>query len=163
TPYARFMNVAEALEVHIRKMIAERRPHAAGRRDVLSLLIAARDDQGESMSEEELVGQAAVLFIAGHETTANTLAWTLVLLAQHALVLAELEAELDDTLKGQPPSVEQLKSLLRLDQVVKESMRVFPASSILFFRRAQEDVELAGTRFPAKSTFLLSTLVTHRD
>jgi cytochrome P450 len=163
TPYAKFMNVAEALEEHIRKMIADRRANAAGRRDVLSLLIAARDEDGSQMSEGELIGQAAVLFIAGHETTTNTLAWTLFLLAQHPLVLADLEAELDDVLKGEAPSVEQLKSLPKLDAVVKESMRVFPASSILFFRRAQADVEVAGTLFPAKSTFLLSTLVTHRD
>src|SRR5581483_9777861 len=136
---------------------------ASGRRDVLSLLIAARDEDGSSMTEEELVGQAAVLFIAGHETTANTLAWTLFLLAQHPGVLLDLESELDAVLKGAPPSVEQLKALPLLDRVIKESQRIFPASAILFFRRAQAEVELGGTKFPAKSTFLLSSLLTHRD
>jgi cytochrome P450 len=163
TPYARFMDTAEALEARIRTMITERRGNAAGRRDVLSLLVSARDEDGSTMSEEELIGQAAVLFIAGHETTANTLAWTLFLLSQHPAVLAALEDELDGALKGAPPTVDDLKSLALLDRVVKESMRIFPAAAILFFRRATADVELGGAKFPANSTFLLSSAMAHRD
>lgn len=162
SPYARFLSVSDRFEARLKRLIEERRASPGGR-DVLSLLIGARDDEAGKLSDAELLGQTAVLFVAAHETTANTLTWTLLLLSQHPRVLAELEEELQSTLQGAAPTLEQVAALPRLDAVVKESMRLLPATGLLFFRRAQEPVSLGGLELPAGATFLISTLVAHRD
>ncbi|HYV49475.1 MAG TPA: cytochrome P450 [Myxococcaceae bacterium] len=156
TPYARFMSVSERLEARIHRLIAERRASPGGQ-DVLSLLIAARDDEAGQLSEAELVGQTGVLFVASYETTANTLAWTLLLLAQHPRVLAELEEEV----RSAP--LEQAPSLPLLDAVVKESQRLLPAVALLFFRRSQEPFSLGGLDLPAGTSVVVTPLVAHRD
>ena len=156
TPYARFMTVSERLVARIQRLIAERRASPGGK-DVLSLMIAARDEEAGQLSEAELLGQTSVLFVASYETTANTLAWTLLLLAQHPRVLAELEEEV----RSAP--LEQAPSLPLLDAVVKESQRLLPAIASLFFRRAQEPFSLSGLDFPAGASFLVTPLVAHRD
>lgn len=156
TPYARFMTVSERLEARIRRLIDERRA-APGGKDVLSLMISARDEEAGQLSDAELLGQTAVLFMASYETTANTLAWTLLLLAQHPRVLAELEEEV----RSAP--LEQAPALPLLDAVVKESQRLLPAVAALFFRRAQEPFSLGGLEFPARASFLVTPLVAHRD
>jgi cytochrome P450 len=126
--YHQLLEEAEALETLIREMIAYRRTLAVGN-DVLSLLIRARDEAGMGMTDAELIGQAAVLFGAAHLTTANTLTWTLFLLAQHPKVAEALCAELTGVLGGAAPTVEQQEQLPLLDRVIKESMRVLPASA----------------------------------
>jgi cytochrome P450 len=163
TPYARFLTTAERLEKRLTRLIAERRSNAAGKRDVLSLMVAARDDDGASFSDRDLLGHAAVLFVAAHETTANTLAWTLLLLATHPEVRASLEDELHAVLRGAPPTTDDLDRMPLLDAVVRESMRLLPASAIMFFRRASGSFQLNGVDMPPKSTILLSSLVTQRD
>jgi cytochrome P450 len=162
TPYARFLDTAEDLERRMRALIAERRSKPGGD-DVLSLLVRAHDEEsGASLTDAELVGHASVLFIAGHETTAFTLAWTLFLLAQHPAVMRDVADEIDGVLGGASPTVDRLADLPRLDRVVKESMRLLPATAILFFRRATEPFTLDGHAFPAGPILVLSALATHR-
>jgi cytochrome P450 len=156
TPYARFMDLAERFEARLKRLIEERRATPGGK-DVLSLMIAARDDEAGKLSDVELLGQTAVLFVAAYETTANTLSWTLLLLAQHPRVLAELEEEV----RSAP--LEQAAELPLLDAVVKESQRLLPAVASLFFRRAQAPFTLGGLELPAGSSFVVSPLVAHRD
>ena len=76
------------------------------------------------MTDKDLIGQAAVLFAASYENVGNSLTWTLFLLAQHPRVLARLQEELEQTLKGEAPTSAQLDHLPFLDAVIKESMRV---------------------------------------
>ena len=111
--------------------------------DVLSLLIRAHDDEGVGLTDEELIGQAAVLFAAAHLTTANTLTWTLFLLAQHPQVAQALYDELTGALGGNPPTLEQLERLPMLDRVVKESMR--SAARIELLAADQRRAGRAGT------------------
>jgi cytochrome P450 len=105
----------------------------------------------------------AVLLIAAHETSSHTLSWTLLLLSQHPEVLGALLAELDAKLGGSAPTLEQLGQLPVLDSVVKESMRLLPATPFLFFRRATGSFELGPYTLPEKAVVLLSPLVTHRE
>ncbi len=162
TPYRRTLRVAEVLEERLRRLIAQKRAQPAGSRDVLSMLIQAHDEQDGRFSDEELLGAANVLFIAGHETTAYTLTWTLFLLSQHPRVLADVLDEVSGELRGAAPTVEQVPRLVLLDRVVKESMRLLPASVMLFFRFATEPFQLGGLELQKGTGLLLSPLVTHR-
>src|SRR5438105_6972335 len=93
TPYHHALRLAEQLETSIRSFIVQKRaqPDAT---DVLAALIHAHDEDGAKLSDDELVGHTFTLFIAGYETTANTLTWTIFLLGQHPTVFADLLDEL---------------------------------------------------------------------
>jgi cytochrome P450 len=161
-PYERFMHTSEQFEAELREVIARRRERPSDR-DVISALLRAHDEDGSTFTDAELVGQAAVLFIAGHETTSFTLSWTLFLLSQHPRVHAALLDELHGVLRGAPPSPEQFARLPLLDAVIKESQRLMPATPYLFLRRSTAPFELGGHALPAGVTLLLSPLVTHRS
>ncbi len=158
--YGRLLEEAVELEKLIRQMIALRRSSPVPSTDVLSLLLHARDEDGAGMTEDELIGQAAVLFGAAHLTTAHSLTWTLFLLAQHPRIAADLVRELSGLLHGAPPTVEQLEQLPLLDRVIKESMRVLPASSYSQ-RITARPVELGPFRLPANVPVIFSQFITH--
>jgi len=126
----------------------------------MSLLIRAHDEFGDRLSDDELIGQAAILFGAAHLTTANTLTWTLFLLAQHPHIAQELHGELSAVLHGESPTVQQLEQLQVLDRVVKESMRVLPASSYSQ-RLAVSPVELGPLRLDRGAIVVFSQFITH--
>jgi cytochrome P450 len=129
---------------------------------MLSMLIAARDEDGSALDEDDLVGHTGVIFGAGHETSTNALAWTLFLLAEHPEVASELVKELTDLLHGDAPTVDQLPKLPLLDAVVKESMRLLPPVP-LHPRIVAEDTELAGHFLPAHTELFLSIFHMHHD
>jgi cytochrome P450 len=158
--YDQLLKLAETLERQIVAMIEHRRSSSADGKDVMSLLIRAHDEFGDRLSDDELIGQAAILFGAAHLTTANTLTWTLFLLAQHPREAAELHRELSAILQGKPPTVQQLEQLQVLDRVVKESMRVLPASSYSQ-RLAVSPVELGPLRLDRGAIIVFSQFITH--
>ncbi|KFA93180.1 cytochrome P450 [Archangium violaceum] len=160
-PYRRVMRISERGEAAIRDLIARKRREGGGGNDVLSLLLEARDEDGGSLSDEELVGHITILFIAGHETTANALTWTLFLLDQHPEVHAALVDELQGTLRGEAPALEQLERLPLLDRVIKESMRLLPPVP-LSQRVAAAPFEMGGYSFDAGTELIYSPYVTHR-
>jgi cytochrome P450 len=161
SPQRRFLRLCDDLERRLRHMIAERRARPEGRRDALSILTAANDEDGAWLPDAMLVGLANELFIAGHETTASTLAWTLFLLDRHPRVRDDLFDELASVLGGQAPSLEQLDALPMLDAVVKESMRLLPAAPFFFFRQNTNDVRLGPYDLPAGAALIVSPLITH--
>jgi cytochrome P450 len=159
--YSELLKLAEELETQIRAMIQLRRNSTSLGNDVLSLLIRARDESGTGMTDAELIGQAAVLFGAAHLTTANTLTWTLFLLAQHPEIGSALFDELTGVLQGGPPTLEQLEQLPLLDRVIKESMRVLPASS--YSQRVNvEPVQLGPFHLTGPTPIIFSPLISHR-
>jgi cytochrome P450 len=125
------------------------------------MLLAARDEDGSALDEDELVGHTGVIFAAGHETSTNALAWTLLLLSQHPDVARDLDDELA-TLGGAPPTVEDLSRLTLLDGVVKESMRLLPPVP-LHPRVVAKPSEIGGYSFPAGSEVFLSIFHMHHD
>ena len=163
SPYSRWMKDGASYERLLRRLVADRRAHPDDRRDVLSTLIRARDEDGSGLGEDDLVAHAAVLLTASHETTANTIAWTLLLLAAHPRVYADLSDELSAALHGAAPTVDDLARLPLLDRVVKESQRLLPATCIFFFRAAQEPFALGGYDLPAGTRLLASPFVAHRS
>jgi cytochrome P450 len=159
-PYWRFLNLTREIDRETQAILHDRRKRAPGA-DMLSMLLAARDEDGSALDEDELVGHTGVIFAAGHETSTNALAWTLLLLAQHPEVLRDLDDELA-TLHGAPPSVDDLAKLGLLDGVVKESMRLLPPVP-LHPRIVAKDSELGGHTLPAGSEVFLSIFHMHHD
>lgn len=164
TPTNRRTRQAVAVvDARIQQIIAQRRAHPADQGDLLSMLLLAKDEEtGAYMNDQQVRDEAMTLFIAGHETTANALAWTLYLLAQHPDVSAKLVAELDTVLAGRSATMQDLRQLTYTDQVVKESMRLYPPAWI-FARLAIEDVTLGGYPVEKGSVVMVSSYALHRD
>jgi cytochrome P450 len=161
SPYTRFLRACERLVGRVEQLIVERRSGEPGD-DMLSALIESFAADG-GRSDDELLGQTAMLLIAGHETTAHTLAWTLFLLAQHPAIQAELVEEIDAAQLDERPDVEAVLALPLLDRVLRESMRLLPTVPLLFFRRSTDPFTLGDHQLPVGATVVLSPLVTHRD
>ncbi len=143
-------------------MIARRREADQPGDDLLGLLLQARDEEGQGMSDHQLRDEVLTLFLAGHETTANALTWTLYLLGEHPEAMARLQAELDRVLDGRPPRPEDLPELTYTRQVLTESMRLYPPAWMIG-RRATSDLVLGGYGIPRGATILMSQWVVHRD
>jgi cytochrome P450 len=154
------LRISEQLDAFIRATIARKREQQDAT-DVLAALIQAHDEDGTKLSDDELVGHAFTLFAAGHETTSNALTWTLFLLSQHPRVFADLLDELEGTLHGNAPTIEQLGHLPLLDGVVKESLRLLPPASI-GIRVTSASCELGGFTLPKGASIIYSEFVTHR-
>jgi cytochrome P450 len=143
-------------------MIAERRKDGQDRGDLLSMLMAARDEEtGEGMTDRQLRDEVMTIFLAGHETTANALSWTFYLLSLHPEIEARLREELDQVLGGRPPRMEDLPKLPYVDQVLKEAMRLYPPVWMIARRSIDEDV-LGGFKIPAGTFVFMSPYLTHR-
>jgi cytochrome P450 len=146
----------------IYRFIEERRAAGNDNGDLLSMLLAARDDDGSRMTDRQLRDEAITIFLAGHETTANALSWTWMLLAQNPNVEAKLHEELDRVLGGRAPTVEDLPNLRYTGLVVTESMRLYPPAWGMA-RIAIEDTEIAGYSIPKGCGVSLAQWVVHRD
>ena len=132
-------------------LIAERRadPHVGSREDVLSMLIGARDENGEPMTDRELRDELITLLLAGHETTATALAWAVELLLTHPASLAALRADLDSG------------SEEYLGAVIQETMRLRPPIP-LFDRMVCEPIEVLGYRIPVGTVMACNIVGAHR-
>jgi cytochrome P450 len=158
----RYRRGVRRLEGLVFRILAERRADPRDRGDLLSMLMAARDDDGNAMSDGQLRDELITIFLAGHETTAIALSWTLHLLAQHPLVRDRLVKELFDQLDRRPATVDDLPNLPFADAVVKEAIRLYPPAYVLG-REAVGDCEIGGWRIPAGATVFMSPWVMHRD
>jgi cytochrome P450 len=165
-PFRRMMASAEGLERNIRSLIQHRREAAGGDRaagrDALSILVEAHDEDGSRLTDDELIGHTTALFVAGHETTASALTWTLFLLDRHPRVLDALLDELEGELHGDQPTVEQMSRLPLLDGVINESLRLFPPG-LWFLRVPTEPVRFGQYEVGEHTRILWTPVVTHRD
>lgn len=157
--YDELLDLAEQLEVDVRRLIDVRRPHAREGKDVLSLLIQAHDEAG-AISEDELVGHVALMFGAAHLTTAHTLTWTLLMLAQHPSVMRPLVNEARELVPGDVPAPEVVQGLPLCDRVIRESMRIMPASCYLH-RTTVEPTELGPFQLNVGTPVVFSQFMTH--
>lgn len=160
-PWHRYLNLVAEYEQAMKALLASKRERGCDDPDVLSMLMQVSDEETqEKLSEEELLGHVGVIFIAGHETSANALTWTLFLLSQHPQIMADLLDELDAVLKGDAPTLEQLKSLPLLERVIKESMRVL-APVPWNGRVTAKPTELGGYSLPKGTEVFVSISQTH--
>jgi len=150
------------IEKVLYRIIAEKRASGRDAGDLLSMLLAAQDEDGSRMTDKQLRDEAITLFLAGHETTANTLSWTWWLLAQNPAVEARLHEELWSVLGGRAPSLDDLPKLTYTNHVITESMRLYPPAWGTA-RTAIEDHEIAGYTVPRGSGVSFAQWTVHRD
>jgi cytochrome P450 len=152
------------LDSLVYRIIEERRSQANSnhRNDLLSLLMSAMDEDGTQMSPRQLRDETMTLFLAGHETTAQALAWTWYLLSQNSAAEARLHEELRTVLNGRSPEPGDLRNLPYLDALLHEVLRLYPPAYVTA-RTSIEPSQIGGYDFPAGSTMLMSQWVMHHD
>jgi cytochrome P450 len=161
----RFRRAQRHLSATITDLIARRRAEGVDHGDLLSMLLAAEDAENpqKRLTDAEVRDQALTLFLAGHETTANALAWTWHLLSLHEPVRQRLKAEIDAVLG--PDRLPELEDVARLPftrAVFSEAMRLFPAVWVVG-RRALEDVTIGEYEIPRGTIVVMSQYIVHRD
>lgn len=130
--------------------------------DLLQRLIEARDpESGRSMGESQLVDNLLTFYLAGHETTAKALTWTLYLLARHADWARRLEAEIERVTGGGPIAAGHLERLVLVQQVIQESMRLYPPVPIMS-RQCVADTTIAGHDVTTGASVLIPIWCIHR-
>jgi cytochrome P450 len=164
-PAWRFKNARARLDQTVYRLIAKRRASGATGSDLLSLMVAARDVDGDNagMTDEQIRDEAMTLLLAGHETTANALTWTLYLLSGDPAIEARLHREVD-AIGDRLPGAADLPHLPYTRAVIAESMRLFPPA-YLIGRRALEDYAVPGTDYllPRRTVVFVSQYLLHRD
>ncbi|HFE46294.1 MAG TPA: cytochrome P450 [Nannocystis exedens] len=143
-------------------IIRERREGGSTGSDLLSLLLRAQDEDGTRMSDRQLRDECMTLFLAGHETTALNLSYTLFLLAMRPDLQEALAAEVGDVLGDRSPTFDDVQSLVACQRVIKESMRLYPPAWSIG-RRAIEDVEIGGFPLPKGTEVALFMWALHRN
>jgi cytochrome P450 len=167
-PTTKNRELKEALAVFdgiVTHMLEERRSGRASpatKGDVLSMLMAARDEEtGEGMSDRQLRDEALTMIIGGHETTATVLTWTFYLLSLNPAVERRLRAHVREVLGDRDPTADDLQKLGYVTQVIQESMRLYPPAWVMEREALAED-QLGGYRIPAGATVAVSSYVFHR-
>ncbi|MEV6233536.1 cytochrome P450 [Saccharopolyspora shandongensis] len=142
--------------------VTEYRRSGVDHADVLSALLAARDDNGRALAESEIRDQVVTLLLGATETSATTLSWALHLLAAHPDVLEQVHAETDAVLGGRVAEAEDLPALELTNRVITETLRLYPPGWI-FTRIVTADAELAGQPLPAGTIVIYSPYLIHRS
>jgi len=161
----RFVRAKERLDATIYRMIEERRRSGENQGDLLSMLMHARDEEGDGagMTDKQIRDEALTIFLAGHETTANAMTWTWYLLSENPDVEARLHAEIDSVLAaGRPPTFEDVAQLRYTEMVLAESMRLYPPAWAIG-RLSINEHEIAGYTMPPRSLVLVSPYVIQHD
>lgn len=160
TTYSKALKARDFLLNHIEEEIKEREKNPS--QDVLSLLIQTRDEEGNSLSREEIKVQALLMLFAGHETTTSMLTSLCMALAQHPDVLALAKAEQENLKEQGDLTIEQLKQMPYLEQVLKEVERKYPPVAG-GFRGVVKSFTYNGYYVPSGWQVLYGIEKTHRD
>ena len=164
-PFVKVRKARARLDRIILRVIAERRANPHASQDLVSMLLAARDPENPSepgMSDQQIRDEAMTIFLAGHETTANAMAWTFHLLGNAPEVEVKLIEELERVLNGRLPAVEDVPKLEYTRAVIAESMRLYPPAWTMG-RRVVEPHTIGGYAIERGALVLISQWVAHRD
>ena len=164
TPHnVRFGRAKKTLDDLVFRIIASRRESGEDPGDLLSMLMAARDEETRAgMTDQQLRDEVMTLVLAGHETTANALSWAFYLLSRHPDVMRRLKGEVDRVLGDRAPTLADVPALAYTKMVVEESMRLYPPVWI-FERQAQEDDVIGGYAIPKGSIVSVCPWSIHRS
>ncbi|MFQ3562153.1 cytochrome P450 [Streptomyces gramineus] len=150
------------LHLLVDEIVTERRASGQKPDDLLTALLAAKDENGEPIGEQEIHDQVVAILTPGSETVASTIMWLLQVLAEHPEQAEKVRAEVESVTGGRPVGFEHVRRLAHTNNVVVEAMRLRPAVWILT-RRAKADTELGGYRIPAGADIVYSPYAIQRD
>ncbi len=149
TPWRRLKQMSQKVDELLYAQIARRRAaERNGHDDILAMLIEARHEDGQPMSDVELRDEMMTMLLAGHETTATSLAWTFHRILQHPEVKEKLAAELKRVIGSGPVMPQHLVELEYLDATIKETMRLNPILPLVA-RRLEEPTRIGKCDLPA--------------
>jgi cytochrome P450 len=158
----RFRSAQQHIDRAVASLISERREAGADGTDIISMLLAARDqDTGVGMSDEQVRDEVRTIFFAGYETTASAMAWAWYLLAQHPDVEQRVHDEVAHVLGGRLPNLQDLPNLVYTRMVIEEVMRLYPPGWMTW-RTVLADDQIDGYHIPAGAKLVISPYVTHR-
>ncbi len=160
--HRRYFKAVSEIDRIVFRIIAERRKSKSDEGDLLSMLLQAQDEDGTQMTDAQLRDEVMTIFLAGHETTALALSWSLYLIATHPEAEKKFHVEIDQVLQGRVPTVDDMRSLIYTEMIAKEAMRLYPPAYAIG-REALEDTEIGGFRVPRKSQVFAFQWATHRD
>jgi cytochrome P450 family 110 len=164
SPWGRILSLLEQVDEliysHIREVRADiQANNHQNRQDILSLLMSAKYDDGQAMSDAELRDELITLLVLGHETTASALVWAFYWIERSQQVREKLQNELD-TLSNQPePSI--INKLPYLTAVCQETLRIYPIATSSFSRIVNSSVEIMGYQLPTKTLIIPSIYLAH--
>jgi cytochrome P450 len=144
------------------EIVARRRAEGGDRGDLLSMLLATRDEDGSALTDQDICDEALTLIVAGHDTTANTLTWAWHLLTENPEVQEALYEEVQRVVGERALTPEDLPKLPLVEQVIHETLRLYPVIWI-GDRVPQQDIELGGYAIPKGTEVVFSMWVTQRD
>jgi len=160
TPWGQMKQRQRQVHNLLQAEIEERRTREnQGRTDVLSLMMAARDEQGQAMTDEELRDELLTILFAGYETTSTTLAWAFYQIHQQLDAREKLLKELDSL--GENPSPMEIAQLPYLTAVCQETLRMYPVLPVIFPRIAKVPVNIAGYSFDAGTVLMPTIYLVH--
>ena len=161
TPWGNFLGRQRQTDKLLYQEIQERREQPdPSRTDILSLLMSARDEAGEPMTDEELRDELMTLLVAGHETTATSLAWALYWIHKLPSVRDRLLQELDSL--GDDPDPSTIFRLPYLNAVCCETLRIYPVAMLTFPRMVKVPLSLMGYELEPDTAVIGSIYLTHR-
>ncbi|HSF76223.1 MAG TPA: cytochrome P450 [Microcoleus sp.] len=162
TLFGKAKNGRKLLLAELEKIIRDRQQGTPSGNDALSLLISARDDEGNSLSLEDLKDQVLLLLFAGHETLTSAITSFCLLLAQNPDVMAKVRAEQHQFPATEPLTLEQLKQMTYLEQVLREVLRLIPPVRGIF-RTVINACEFGGYEIPKGWNVVSGINQTHQD
>lgn len=161
-PLRKFQRAINQIDAVMYEIIEGRIASGVSHEDLLGMLLESEDaDTGEKMNKKQLRDEAITMFMAGHETSANALAWTWYLLTQHPDVRSRLHQEWEQVLGGKTATFTDLPRLTFTRMVIQEAMRLYPPAWMVGRRPKEEDV-VAGFRIPAQTNILMTIYEIHR-
>lgn len=158
----RFHATMDRLDAFFYRMIDEHRAAGADRGDILSMLLDARDDQGQGMTNVQLRDELMTLIAAGLDTTVLAMTWSCYLLARHPAAADRLQEELRTVLGGRAATLADLGALKYTEAVLREAMRLYPPAWIVT-REATADCAVGGYAIPRGTAVMMSQWLKHRD
>nr|WP_263858241.1 cytochrome P450 [Waterburya agarophytonicola] len=143
SPWGNLIRQRQAIDEGIYQELADRRQeNNSDRSDILSLMMSAKDEEGEGLQDIELRDELMTLMFAGHETTATAIAWSLYWVHRQPEIRTKLRAEIASL--GTDPEPMEIAQLPYLDAVCKETLRIYPVGMLTFPREVQKPLELIG-------------------
>lgn len=160
SPWGKMQRRRQKIYELLQAEIEQRRNYATNQgTDILSLMMSLQDEEGNSISDQQLKDELMTLLLAGHETTATILAWALYQIHRHPQILAKLKTELNEL--GNNPEPMAIAKLPYLKAVCQETLRMYPVIPLTFPRITKTNLEIGGHKFEPETVLMPSIYLVH--